>query len=147
MKKLVGAAVLFTHCIALAATVEARNDAYFLAIDGALQSTDPGESPYSSVKFFFAHQETPPIITRLGSETAHQRSRTNPSIDVKACNAAFLLALAALQKRAQRMGANAVVNITSFYKNNKLENASEFECHAGAAAHVMLRGEFVKIGD
>ena len=44
-------------------------------------------------------------------------------------------------------GANAVINIASYYKKNELQSLSEFECHAGAAAHVMLRGEFVKIAD
>jgi hypothetical protein len=40
-----------------------------------------------------------------------------------------------------------VINIASYYKINELQNPSEFEGHAGAAAHVMLRGEFVKIAD
>ena len=43
--------------------------------------------------------------------------------------------------------ANAVVNIVSYYKNDTLSSATEFECHAGVSAHVMLRGEFVKIAD
>jgi len=147
MKELVYAGCLLTLCVVAPAAVDARNDKYTLAIDSALQSTAPRETPDSSVKYFFTKQETPLIITRLGSETTHQRSRTNPSVDVKACNAAFLLALAALQKRAKQLGANAVINIASYYKKNELQSPSEFECHAGAAAHVMLRGEFVKIAD
>ena len=147
MKELVYAAVLLTSCVVAPAVVDARNDKYILAIDSALQSTAPGENPDGSVKYFFIQQETPLILTRLGIETIHQRSRTNPGIDVKACNAAFLLALAALQKRAKQLGANAVINIASYYKKNELQSPAEFECHAGAAAHVMLRGEFVKIAD
>jgi hypothetical protein len=37
--------------------------------------------------------------------------------------------------------------IASYYKKNELQSPGQFECHAGAAAHVMLRGEFVKIAD
>jgi hypothetical protein len=39
------------------------------------------------------------------------------------------------------------VNIASFYKKHEMSSATEFECHVGAAAHVMLRGELVKIPD
>jgi hypothetical protein len=125
--------------------VQARDDKYVLPIDAAVQSTAPRANPDGSVKFFFNKQETPQILARLGSAITHQRSRTHRSVDVKACQAAFLYALVALQKHATQLGANAVVNIASYYKNNELPSATDFECHAGAAAHVMLRGEFVKI--
>jgi hypothetical protein len=48
---------------------------------------------------------------------------------------------------AKQLGANAVVNIASYFKNNTLSSATEFECHAGVSAHVMLKGEFVKVPD
>ena len=131
--------------LAAAAPASARNDKYLLPINSALQSKDAPEAPDGSVKFFFGKQEPPEIIAKLGSYSTHQRSRTRPSEDQKACNAAFLKALVYLQKRAQQTGANAVVNVVSYYKSDTLSSASEFECHAGAAAHVMLRGELVKI--
>jgi len=112
-----------------------------------LQSKDAPEIPNGSVKFFFGKQEPPEIISRLGSYSTHQRSTTRPSEDARACNVAFLKALVFLQKRAQQAGANAFVNIASYYKSDTLSSATEFECHAGVAAHVMLRGELVKIAD
>ena len=147
MKKIVAPISSLVFFFAIAWPADARNDTYILKIDAALQAAAPAEKPDGSIKFFFAKQETPKVATTIGNWTAHERTRANPSIDVKACNAAFLLALAALHKRAKQMGANAVINIASYYKKNELENRSEFECHAGAAAHVMLRGEFVKIAD
>jgi hypothetical protein len=60
---------------------------------------------------------------------------------------AFLKALVALQKNAKQLGANAVANISNYYKNDTLWSATEFECHAGVSAHVMLKGDFVKIAD
>jgi hypothetical protein len=45
------------------------------------------------------------------------------------------------------LGANAVVNIASYYKNDTLSSATEFECHAGVSAHVMLKGDLAKIAD
>jgi len=125
----------------------ARNDKYLLSISAALQSKDAPETPDGSVKFFFGNQEVPEIATKLGSFGTHQRSSTRPSEDAKSCNVAFLKALVFLQKRAQQLGANAVVNIVSYYKNDTLSSATEFECHAGVSAHVMLKGDFVKIAD
>ena len=97
-----------------AGAASARNDKYLLPISAALQSKDAPETPDGSVKFFFGKQETPEIAARLGSYSTHQRSRTRPSEDHKACNAAFLKALVYFQKRAQQAGANAVVNVVSY---------------------------------
>jgi hypothetical protein len=148
MKQAARAAIALAWWLVTTQPAHARNDKYILAIEPALQSSAaPPEKSDGAVKFFFTGQETPQVITTIGSGTTHQRARTNPSIDGKACNAAFLLALADLQKRAKQLGANAVTNIASYYKKNQLANGGDFECHAGAAAHVMLRGEFVKIAD
>jgi uncharacterized protein YbjQ (UPF0145 family) len=51
------------------------------------------------------------------------------------------------EQRAKKAGANAVVNIVSYYKNVEMASATEFECHAGAAAHAILRGDLVKLVD
>jgi len=136
---------LFTLLAACPAS--ARNDKYLLSISVALQSKDAQESPDGSVKFFFGNQVVPEIAAKLGSGSTHQRSSTRPSEDARSCNVAFIKALVALQKNAKQLGANAVVNIASYYKNNTLSSATEFECHAGVAAHVMLKGDFVKIAD
>ena len=125
----------------------ARNDKYLLPISVALQSKDAQENPDGSVKFFFGNQAASEIMTKLGAGSTHQRSSTRPSEDARSCNVAFIKALVALQKNAKQLGANAVVNIASYYKNNTLSSATEFECHAGAAAHVMLKGDFVKIAE
>jgi len=51
------------------------------------------------------------------------------------------------EQRAKKAGANAVVNIVSYYKNVEMASATEFECHAGAAAHAILRGDLIKLVD
>jgi uncharacterized protein YbjQ (UPF0145 family) len=54
--------------------------------------------------------------------------------------------MVALEKRAKQLGANAVVNIVSYYKRVEMSSTTEFECHAGALiAGVALKGDFVKI--
>ena len=52
----------------------------------------------------------------------------------------------ALQKRAHSVGADAVVNIVSNYKNIENSSATEFECHEGnIMSGVALKREFVKL--
>ena len=86
-------------------------------------------------------------MTNLGKVAPHGRARTRRTDDEKARNAALLAALVDFQKRAKQAGANAVVNIVSYYKNVEMSSPTEFECHAGAAAHAILRGDLVKIAD
>lgn len=66
--------------------------------------------------------------------------------DEKACDWAAQSALISLQEAARKAGANAVINIISYYK--KVENADpvNYECHAGAViAGVALRGDLAVV--
>ena len=52
------------------------------------------------------------------------------------------------EKLAQELGANAVINIASNYKNVEMLSDTEYECHDGAMmTGVALKGDFVKIAD
>ena len=43
-------------------------------------------------------------------------------------------------------GANAVVDITSYYKKNEFRSASNYECYAGTfVAGVALKGTYAKV--
>lgn len=107
----------------------------------------PRQKPDGSVKFFFGKESTPRIASSLGSVKPHGKARTRRSDDIEACNVAFLAALMDFEQRAKKAGANAVVNIVSYYKNVEMASATKFECHAGAAAHAILRGDLVKLVD
>ena len=121
-----------------------RDDKYVLPIKAALDSAEPRQKPDGSVKFFFGKESTLRIASSLGSVRPHGKARTRRSDDIEACNVAFLAALMDFEQRAKKAGANAVVNIVSYYKNVEMASATEFECHAGAAAHAILRGDLVK---
>jgi hypothetical protein len=85
--------------------VQARDDKYVLPIDAALQTKNVIGRPDGSVKFFFSKQPTPSIVARLGSDTTHGRTAKLRNSDEVVCQAAFLAALLALQKRAKQVGA------------------------------------------
>ena len=147
MKRITCSIIFLALALSVACAAHARDDKYMLPIAAALESTDARDKPDGSVKFFFGKQATPAVVTNLGNARPHGKVNTRRADDVKACNAAFLAALVDFQKRAKKAGANAVVNIISYYKSVEMTSTTEFECHAGAAAHAILRGDLVKIAE
>lgn len=126
--------------VAVTTPLYARNIRLILPIAAALEAVDFESRPTGTVKFFFGEQKSPEILAKLGSYAATPRSAAMGMRDEKACNGAFLWTLVALENRAQRVGANAVVNIVSFYQKNEISSVTEFECHVGnVIASVFLR--------
>ncbi|HEU4344524.1 MAG TPA: excinuclease ATPase subunit [Candidatus Binatia bacterium] len=148
MKKFVFSMSLFGLSLAAAWTVDARDTKHILPIAAAMEVKDASEKLNGSVKFFFGTQKSPEILKKLGSFVSNRKTNAFGKSDEQACNWAFLSALVSFEKRAQELGANAVVNIVSYYKKNEMSSATEFECHAGAIiAGVALKGDFVTIAD
>lgn len=148
MKKLSCSTIVMALALGLAWPAHARDTKYLLPISTALEAKEAKEKLDGSVKFFFGNQETPKILTKLGTDVTNQKTNAVGKSDEKACNWVFLSAMIQLEKRAKQMGANAVVNIVSYYRKSEMSSPTEFECHAGAViAGVALKGEFVKLAD
>jgi uncharacterized protein YbjQ (UPF0145 family) len=146
MKKNILLASFVICMLAIARPCTARDTKYLLPIAVAMEVKDSQDKLDGSIKFFFGDQPTPQVISKLGTDVSNRKTNAFGKSDEKACNWAFLSAMVALQKRAQQLGANAVVNIVSYYKKEVMSSASQFECHAGALiAGVALKGDFVKI--
>jgi uncharacterized protein YbjQ (UPF0145 family) len=134
--------------LATVSPLHARDTRHLLPIAAAMETKDAQDKLDGSVKFFFGDQAAPQILTKLGSDVANRKTNAFGKSDEKACNWAFLSAVVALEKRAQQLGANAVINVVSYYNRKVMSSGTEFECHAGAIiAGVVLKGDFVKIVD
>jgi hypothetical protein len=141
---LVGATVL----MALVAPAHAADRKVMLPISEALASSAADARLGDSVKFYFGKQQAPSPAKRLAVDQTSQKTNAFGKSDVTACNWVFLSAMRQLEKRARELGANAVINIVSNYRNIEFSSDTEFECHAGAImAGVALKGEFVKVGE
>ena len=144
MKKLV-----LSTAIALFATIipaQARDTVHMRSIEAALNANDARARLGDGIKYYFGDQKTPEIIERLGSDKTSQKTNSFGKSAETSCNWVFLSAMLRLQARAQELGANAVVNIVSNYKNIERSSATEFECHDGAImTGVALKADFVKI--
>ena len=109
------------------------------------------ENPeYSSrlegVSFYFSDQEHPPVAINHGEFRTNKKTNAFGKSDLKACQWVMLSALVQLHQRAQSLGANAVINIKSNYKNNEVSSPTLYTCGAGATvAGVALIGTIVEL--
>lgn len=148
MKKWISSIVVLGAALTAAGTAQARDTQLMLPIAAAMETADAQEKLGGAVKFYFADQKHPKVLAKLGTDVSNRKTNAFGKADETACNWAFLSALVALEQRAISLGANAVVNVVSYYKKNTYASPSEFECHAGAVmAGVALKGDFVKIAD
>lgn len=147
MKKLISFIFVIGVSFAAAWPAFARDTKHIMPIAPAMQVSDAQEKLDGSVRFFFGSKKSPKVLAKLGSDVANRKTNAFGKSDEAACNWAFLSALVALEKRAQALGANAVINVVSYYKKNEMSSPTDFECHAGGImAGVALKGDFVKIG-
>ncbi|HSQ11705.1 MAG TPA: hypothetical protein VLM90_01755 [Candidatus Deferrimicrobium sp.] len=148
MKRISQLTIVAALTLSAAWPAHARDDKLMFPVAPALEAKDAKEKLDGSVKFYFGNQETPKVLTKLGTDVTNQKTNKFGKSDERACNWVFLSAMIQLDKRAKQLGANAVVNIVSYYQKNVMSSPTEFECHAGnIIAGVALRGEFVKIAE
>jgi uncharacterized protein YbjQ (UPF0145 family) len=148
MKSLLFALTVLTSAMVVTDPAHGRNVQLFIPIADALNASEIKDRPTGAVKFFFATQKSPEIIKNLGSYFAGPRTGATGLSDQRACHEAFHWTLLNMEKRAQRVGANAVVNIVSYYRKKEMASSTDFECHVGnVIATVWLKGDLVKIAD
>lgn len=144
MKKMLFVAAL----LAASFSASAADTMIRLPIAGAMAVNDAEKRLDEGVKFYFAGQPTPKVLTKITSDKTSQRTNGFGKSAEKSCNWVFLSAMLALQKRAKEVGANAVINIVSNYKDNVMSSPTEFECADGAImAGVALKADFVKVAN
>jgi hypothetical protein len=126
----------------------ARNDAMHLSFEDVLNSPEAKGRLDSRVRFYLAGQKTPTVIKSMGSDVSNPKTNGFNKTAVEACHWAALSALIALQKRALQQGANAVIDIVSYYKKVEFNSATEYECHDGSLlVGVTLKGTFATLAD
>ena len=142
--------VAFVCVAAVAATTSsyARDDRLKFPVDGALSKGQSYKEKLDpSIKLYFGGQKTPPVAKKIGEWTSNKKTNAFNKSDQEACDLAFISAVVSLQDRARREGGNAVVNITSVYKNEPFTSPKEYMCGAGSVmAGVALRGTVVTLG-
>jgi uncharacterized protein YbjQ (UPF0145 family) len=130
----------------LAAPALARDEAVKLSFADLLESAQAKGRLDGSVKFYLAGQKTPKIIERKGEDVSNKKTNGFNKDVTTGCQWAALAALIAFQDKAKQMGANAVVDIVSYYKRETFSSATQYECHDGAfVTGVTLKGTYAKV--
>jgi hypothetical protein len=103
-------------------------------------------SQLAGVTFYFGDQPHPAPVNTFGEFRTNKKTNAFNKTDDEACQWVMLTALLTLHRRAVSLGANAVVNIRSNYKNNIVRSNTEYACAAGGiVAGVALIGDFIKV--
>lgn len=98
-----------------------------------------------SVKFYLAGTGPKGKVLKANAVT-NRKTNAFGKDDDKACEWAAMSALISLQEAAKQAGANAVINIVSYYKKNVNKSTTQYECHAGGViAGVALRGDLAVV--
>lgn len=139
-------AALLAALTAVAPIADARNTRLELPLQELVNSPQAKAAGIDgSVRFYLAGQKVG-VVSRLGEDVANRKTNAANKSDVEACNWVALSALKALQDNAKQRGANAVVDIVSYYKKSEFRSASNFECFAGTwVAGVALKGSYAKV--
>ncbi|MCU7814965.1 MAG: hypothetical protein KZQ89_18225 [Candidatus Thiodiazotropha sp. (ex Lucinoma kastoroae)] len=131
-----------------ALSAEARDEKTMFSIAEAMNTEDAKAKLDQGIHFYFGEQKHPKVIKNFGEFMSNKKTNAFNKTDKRACQWAFLSAMLSFQQRTVSMGGNAVVNIRSYYKKNKISSSDEFECGAGnVIAGVTFLGDVVKIAE
>ncbi|WP_420991773.1 excinuclease ATPase subunit [Cupriavidus sp. 30B13] len=130
----------------LSTPAAARDTKYMLPFKDVLDMPEAQEKLDGSVKFFLAGQAKPKVLESKEEDVSNRKTNSFGKSDEEACRWAALSALIAFQDKARSLGANAVVNVVSYYKKVEVASPAEYECHAGAVvAGVALKGTYARV--
>jgi uncharacterized protein YbjQ (UPF0145 family) len=146
MKKAMLTMVLAAAAGAASLPAAAADRQMMMPIEQAFNVNDAKGRLGDNVQFFFGDQKTPKVATKITTDSTSQKTNSVGKSPEEACNWAFLSAMLALKKKAESVGADAVVNIVSNYKHKEMSSTTEFECHDGnIVSGVAFKAEFVKL--
>ncbi|MEG2533913.1 MAG: excinuclease ATPase subunit [Gordonibacter sp.] len=135
-----------TALLAVASTAEARDTRVEQSLRELVSSQAARDAGIDgSVRFYMAGEKVN-VQQRFGEDVTNKKTNAANKSDEEACRWVALSALRALQDGAKSRGANAVVDIVSYYKKNEFKSATNYECYAGTImAGVALKGTYAKV--
>jgi uncharacterized protein YbjQ (UPF0145 family) len=147
MKLNVWAATAAVILSALPGISQARDTALYLPFEKVVTQMTQEKKLDGSVKFYLAGVQPKGKVSVL-SANAVTNKKTNAfnKSDNDACEWALQSAILQLNEAAKSAGANAVVNIASYYKKIERKDPATYECHAGAImGGVALKADLAKV--
>jgi uncharacterized protein YbjQ (UPF0145 family) len=128
----------------LAANDKPTDKVYDQELARALNDPEVMAQVGADVKFYFG--ATPDgVVQTLGRSRSHKKSRASRGVE-GACARALGNTLAAMARQARGKGANAIVNIRSFWGGYPTSSATSYKCGIGSSTSgVALVGEMALV--
>lgn len=140
------AAGLVAAPLMVATPTAARDDVFMLNIQDALAQATAGGKLDGTVQFYFGDSAHPAVRRNLGEFVTNERTNGFGKSDLNSCNRVFESDLLKFQERAHALGANAVVDIQSYYRKEDVSSTTQIPCHAGfLMTAITLKGRFVVV--
>jgi len=136
---------LFITIITFAVSTQAADKRLNLPVKAALENPETQEA-LLDIPIYMKGQDHPPATNISREFKSNKRTNGFNKSDEKACDIAFVSAIIAFQKRAQKEGANAVIDVYSITKDIVYEDAEHYSCLAGnIVVNVALKGKVATI--
>lgn len=144
MKRYIGLSLTLL-LLFMAPDIWARNTLHEFSITDVIEKPE-NANRLSGIALFFGEQKHPYVEKSFGEFSTNKKTNAFNKTDIEACEWVMMSALLQLHQRALSMGADAVINIKSNYKNVEKSSETHFTCGAGATmAGVALKGTPVKL--
>lgn len=145
MKRILTAALL--SLLVATPHAQARETRVELPLQELLDSPQAKQAGIDgSVRFYLAGAKHPAVVSRMGEDVSNKKTNAANKSDADACRWVTLSVLKAFQDSAKSRGANAVIDIVSYYKKNEFKSDTNYECYAGAImAGTALKGTYAKV--
>src|SRR5258708_14348014 len=146
MKSIIKAGIAIVALSSMSVAI-ARDDRLMFPVKSAMEKGRMKKDKLDpAIKLYFGKQATPPVEKKIGEWTSNKKTNAANKSDQDACEIAFVSAALSLQERAKREGGNAVINIKSVYKNENVENDTQYLWRADTfLSGVALRGTVVTL--
>jgi uncharacterized protein YbjQ (UPF0145 family) len=121
----------------------ARDTVYHLDFQSVVNDAIRDGQLDGSVKFYLQGQKTKGSVTqRFPEAVSNKKTNAANKTDEEACAWALRSVLISFEQNAKKHGANAVVDLVSYYKRNAYTSSTQYECHAGTfVSGVALKGK------
>lgn len=143
---------LLIALVALATTATpalARDTTHHLPLSEVVNSPMAKEQGLDgSVKFYLAGQSHPRVLQSMSEDVSNKKTNGFNKSDTEACRWVAISVLLAFQEKAKQLGANAVIDMKSWYKKKEYSDPVNYECHSGALmSGITLKGRFAKVAE
>lgn len=148
MHEIIRKAAIAAACLAMlgASPVIAEGSTLEISVADALAKPEMQQQLRDSVKFFFGNAAHPDVAHVFKKYTTNKRAKAEGNSLQGPCEQALLSALLQFQKRAIQIGADAVIDIHSYYRHEEVSSDTSIQCHDDVTkVKVVLIGNFVKL--